>query len=98
MKWAEFEYYYYTSFYIPIYNIGNFLFNNLTLILSQKRQTLCMRKHYNSKKKTIFIGIYYMKIVAVYGGRRESNHVKLKKVEKFKNNLVSHHVVFVYSL
>lgn len=57
-----------------------------------------MRKHYNSNKKTIFIGIYYMKIVAVYGGRRESNHVKLKKVKKFKNNLVSHHVVFVYSL
>lgn len=65
--------------YISIFNIENFLYsNNLTLILSQKRQTLCMRKHYNSNKKKIFIGIYYLKMVAVYGGRRESNHVKLK--------------------
>lgn len=75
LKWAAFEYHFYTvphtiarlqhrDFFLCYIQQFDFI------IISQKRQNfLCMRKHYNSKKKYFYWNLLYLKIVALYMGR-----------------------------
>lgn len=54
------------------------------------RMRIIIQKIIN-KKNNFYWNLFYENIVAVYGGRRESNHVKLKK--KYKKKLRNSRII-----